>query len=141
MEPVPKHVPQVLAIWNPLSMTNVRVPVPWHELQVARFAPRLRPVPLHVEQVETGLMFTVRTVPLQASIKVTLTRASISAPRELWVKPAERARPPKVPPKSWENKSPCAPPKAAPKSRNPAKPPVASPKGFRANAFGSKPGC
>ena len=106
VDPVPKHALQVLAIWNPLSMTKVWVPVPWHALQVARFAPRLRPVPEQEGQVATGFTVTSRVDPLHASMKLMLTRASISAPLELCRNPPERARPPNVPPKSWEKRSP-----------------------------------
>jgi len=67
--PVPKHMMQVLAIWNPLSMTKVWVPVPWKVLQVARFAPRLSAVPEQEGQVANGFTVTLRVAPLHASMK------------------------------------------------------------------------
>lgn len=87
VEPEPRHVPQVLAIWNPLSITKVFVPVPLHDPQGTRLAPCLRPVPAHVEHVDKALTFTLRVVPLQASKNETLMRASMSAPLALWLNP------------------------------------------------------
>ena len=66
--PVPWHDGHVLATWNPLSRTNVRVPDPPHEEQVDRFAPAFNPLPEHVPHFTTGVMSIVREVPLQASM-------------------------------------------------------------------------
>ena len=69
MVPVPEQVGHVLAIWNPLSITNVRVPDPPQVVHADRLAPDLSPVPEHVEQLTTGVTLTVRDVPLHASRK------------------------------------------------------------------------
>jgi hypothetical protein len=143
--PVPEQRLQVLAIWNPLSMTNVRVPDPPQSPHVDLFEPALRPLPEQALQSTTGEMLTLRVVPLHASRKFTVTVASRSAPRDDSAKPASRVRPPKAP-NNCSNKSPWDRPAPAPKiwlkSWNPP-PAVPAPNGPRAfaNASGSKPGC
>lgn len=104
VDPVPAHVGQVLAIWNPLSITNVRVPDPPHVPQVDRLAPFFIPLPEHVPQVWTGVILIFRTAPLQASMKLTLSDASMSLPRMLSLNPAPPP-PPNALPNNCSNKS------------------------------------
>ena len=88
MEPAPPHDGHVVAIWKPLWMTKVRVPVPLHVAQVLFLAPGLRPEPVQVPQRSMGLMTTLRLVPLHASSNVRLMVVSRSSPRASPAKPA-----------------------------------------------------
>lgn len=78
--PTPAQVGQVLAIWNPLSMTNVRVPEPPQVAHGVLLAPCFSPLPEQGLQSVTGCMLTDFVVPLHASMKETLTVAWIFAP-------------------------------------------------------------
>lgn len=100
--PVPEQAGQVLAIWNPLSITKVRVPDPPQVVHADRLAPFFNPVLEHVPQSTTGVMLIFRTAPLQASKKVTPTLASMSSPLVLCENPppAPRPRPENAPPNS-----------------------------------------
>jgi len=139
--PTPRQTWQVLAIRNPLSTTNVLVPVPLQAEHLVRLIPGFRPVPAHGEQSTTGVTSTVFLVPLHASMNEIPMVASRSDPFTLW----ERARvPPAKPlPNSCSNRFAWEPSEASknglnPPPPNPAKPP---PKGFWPSASGSNPGC
>ena len=71
----------MLAIWNPLSKTNVLVPDPPQDVHVERLAPGFNPVPEQVPQLTTGVIVMVREVPLHASINEMPIDASMSLPR------------------------------------------------------------
>ena len=138
--PSPMQTLQVLAIWKPPSITNVRVPDPPQAVHVFLFAPVLSPVPEHVLQSAIGVTLTDFLVPLQASIKVTCIVVSIFAP--LAVSEPRDWRAPKEP-KSWSKISGPCPllENAEAKSWNPEKPPAENPPALLPNALGSNPGC
>lgn len=98
MLPVPEQVGQVLAIWKPLSKTNVLAPDPPQDVQVDRLAPGFNPVPEQVPQLTTGVMLIVCEVPLHASMKEMFMDAVMSFPRVLC-----RAAPGPPPPKAEPN--------------------------------------
>jgi hypothetical protein len=91
--PVPWQAVHVLAIWNPLSITKVRVPVPLHSPQADFLAPALRPDPVHVWQSTTGVMLSVRFAPRQDSRKVILADDSMSSPMAISARRPPRPRP------------------------------------------------
>lgn len=134
--PTPAQTWHVLAIWNPLSMTYVRVPEPPQAVHVVRFAPAFKPLPEQVPQSVTGLMLTFFVVPLQASINEIFIVCSRFAPRSISM-PRE-APPPKAPNSCSKRSDPEAWPNPALKPWKPEKPlaPLAP-----AKALGSKPGC
>jgi len=133
--PSPPHCLHVLAIWNPLSRTKVRDPVPLQPEHVDRSIPGFNPVAEHEEQSSMGEMVTFFFVPLQASRKLTDIEAWMSSPWN-W---RERELPaPEKELKSCSKNSPgpCRPfvcPANPPKPGNP-------PPNPDANALGSKPG-
>ena len=131
----------MLAIRNPLSTTNVLVPVPLQVEHLVRLIPGFSPVPVQGEQSTTGVTSIVFLMPLHASMKEIPMVASRSDPFAFWGR--ARVPPANPPPKScsnifaWEpsdSKNGLKPPPPP----NPGKPP---PKGFRPNASGSNPGC
>ena len=136
--PVPEHVPHVLAIWKPLSSTKVRVPDPPHAVHVDRLAPAFKPEPEQVEQLTTGVMLTVREVPLQASMNEIPTEASMSLPR-MFCRVA-RPPPPKAPNKD-SKRSACPPPRPLKNDDKSSKPWNCPPAPKPEKAFGSKPCC
>lgn len=79
--PVPWHVPQVEAIWKPLSITNVLVPVPPHVVHVVRLIPGFKPLPEQLEQFAIGVILIARLIPFAASMKLIPILASRSSPR------------------------------------------------------------
>ena len=81
MLPAPWQVGHVLAIWKPLSITNVLVPAPPQLEQVLRFTPVFSPLPEQEVQLIKGFMITVRVVPFAASIKLTPILTAKSSPR------------------------------------------------------------
>lgn len=130
----------MLAIRNPLSTTNVLVPVPLQAEHLVRLIPGFKPVPVHGEQSTTGVTLIVFLVPLHASMKEIPMVASRSDPLMLW----ERVRvPPAKPlPNSCSNIFAWEPSEASKNGLNPPLNPEKSlPKGFRPNASGSNPGC
>ena len=131
----------MLAIRNPLSTTNVLVPVPLQAEHRVRLIPGFNPVPVHGEQSTTGVTSIVFLVPLHASMKEIPTVASRSDPLALLG--CARAPPAKPLPNNCSNRFAWEPSEASknglnPPPPNPAKPP---PKGLRLNASGSNPGC